>query len=176
MINYYFEYQSPVGVLTVISDGESIIWLGIKGQKYYPSLMERAVENPSLEVFTNTIQWLDIYFSGIKPPFTPLLSPVGSPFRQAVWKILSSIPYGTVTTYGDIAKLIANQKGVAKMSAQAVGGAIGHNPISILIPCHRVVGRGGNLTGFASGIDVKIRLLKQEHIDITNFHYPNLFS
>ena len=171
-MEYYFEYKSPIGLLTIVSDGESITWLGIKGQKYFMDLLEDVSRETDLPIFNETKRWLDLYFSGIKPTFTPPLAPKGSSFRQEIWKILCDIPYGEVVTYGDIAKIIAKRNGKAKMSAQAVGGAVGHNPISIIVPCHRVVGANGNLTGFASGLDVKIKLLEQEHINMDRFYLP----
>ena len=169
-MNYYFEYESPIGLLLIKSDGENITWLGVKGQKYFVDSLEESKKDATLPVFIATKQWLDIYFSGENPTFTPPLAPKGGVFREAVWSILSDIPYGEVVTYGDIAKIIAQQRGVARMSAQAVGGAVGHNPISIIIPCHRVVGANGSLTGFASGIEAKIMLLETEHIDMGRFH------
>ena len=119
-----------------------------------------------------TKRWLDIYFHGAEPDFMPPLHPIGSDFQQVVWKILRQIPYGTTRTYGDIAAQIARARGVAKMSAQAVGGAVGHNDISILIPCHRVVGKSGSLTGYAAGLEKKIRLLTLEKVDMSRFFVP----
>ena len=171
-MDYYLKYNSPIGVLIIISDGENITRLGLRGQKYFTDVEEEISTEVNLPVFVETTRWLDIYFSGEIPTSTPPLAPQGSSYRQNVWKILSSIPYGEVTTYGEIAKLIAIQKGKEKMSAQAVGGAVGHNPISIIIPCHRVVGAGGNLTGFASGIDAKIKLLEVEQLDMSQFYMP----
>ena len=123
-------------------------------------------EEKNLAVFDQTKRWLDLYFSGREPGFTPALNPAGSAFRRAVWEILLKIPYGKTTTYGQIAREIAAARGLAKMSAQAVGGAVGHNEISIIIPCHRVIGAHGNLTGYAGGIDRKIKLLKLEGVDM----------
>jgi len=171
-MDHYLKYKSPIGILIIISDGESVTWLGLKGQKYCADLPEEVSTEISLPVFADTKRWLDIYFSGKTPTFTPSLAPQGGSFRQAIWQILCDIPYGEVTTYGEIAKLIAKQKGKEKMSAQAVGGAVGHNPISIIIPCHRVIGASGNLTGFASGIEIKIKLLELEHIDMSRFYIP----
>jgi methylated-DNA-[protein]-cysteine S-methyltransferase len=171
-MKYYTEYKSPIGVLVLISDGSNITWLGIRGQKYAIGQFDDLALNPDLPVFDSTKRWLDIYFSGVMPEFMLPLAPEGTSFRQAVWAILTEIPYGEVVTYGDIAKKIAKQAGKEQMSAQAVGGAVGHNPISIIIPCHRVVGAGGNLTGFASGIDAKIKLLELEHIDMSSFYRP----
>ena len=117
-------------------------------------------------------KWLDLYFSGEKPDFTPPLHPAGSPFRQAVWKILLEIPYGQTTTYGEIAKQLAAMQNSSSMSAQAVGGAVGHNEVSIIIPCHRVVGTNGSLTGYAGGMDKKIALLELEHTNKKGFFVP----
>ena len=129
-------------------------------------------EEKNLAVFDQTRRWLDLYFSGREPGFTPALNPLGSAFRRAVWEILLKIPYGKTTTYGQIACEIAAARGLAKMSAQAVGGAVGHNEISIIIPCHRVIGAHGNLTGYAGGIDRKIKLLKLEGVDMRGFFTP----
>jgi len=117
-------------------------------------------------------RWLDIYFAGKEPNFTPPLHPIGSAFRQSVWEILLQIPYGKTTTYGEIAHKMAEKTGCSRMSAQAVGGAVGHNEISIIIPCHRVVGTNGSLTGYAGGIDKKMKLLKLEGTDMTGFFVP----
>ena len=117
-------------------------------------------------------KWLDVYFSGEEPKFTPPLHPDGSTFRQAVWKILLQIPYGQTITYGEIARKMAEMKNVSRMSAQAVGGAVGHNEISIIIPCHRVIGTNGSLTGYAGGIDRKLSLLELEHADMSYLFVP----
>ena len=175
-MNYYFEYKSSIGDIIILSDGISITWLGISGQKYAADVLQDSVFDSSLQIFADATKWLDLYFSGIEPSFVLSLAPQGTSFRQAVWAILSEIPYGKVITYGEIAKQIASKQGKARMSAQAVGGAVGHNPISIMIPCHRVVGAGGNLTGFASGIEAKIKLLELEHIDICTFYIPKKYS
>lgn len=157
---YKTEYKSPIGKLTLASDGNNLIGLWIEGQKYFASTVKtEMVERNKLPIFQETKNWLDRYFRGEKPAISELLlAPNGSEFRQKVWKILCEIPYGEVTTYGDIAKKL----GVSRMSAQAVGGAVGHNPISIIIPCHRVIGHNGNLTGYAGGLDLKIKLLEHE--------------
>ena len=118
------------------------------------------------------MQWLDIYFSEKEPDFLPPLHPIGSAFRQDVWEILLQIPYGQTATYGEIARRLAERRGVPRMSAQAVGGAVGHNEISIIIPCHRVVGTNGSLTGYAGGIDKKVKLLESEHADMSGFFVP----
>ena len=125
-----------------------------------------------MPIFEQTVRWLDIYFSGKAPGFTPPLSMETTPFRKAVWEIMLSIPFGQTMTYGEIADKIAKQKGLTKMSAQAVGGAVGHNSISLIIPCHRVVGTNGSLTGYAGGIDKKVKLLTMEKADMTSFFIP----
>lgn len=129
-------------------------------------------EEKNLAVFDQTRRRLDLYFSGREPGFTPALNPVGSAFRRAVWEILLKIPYGKTTTYGQIAREIAAARGLAKMSAQAVGGAVGHNEISIIIPCHRVVGTHGSLTGYAGGIDRKMKLLQPGGVDMRGLFTP----
>ena len=161
---YTTHYKSPIGDLLLASKEGKLIGLWIEGQKYYKSnFLEEMKENENDKMLLKTKKWLDRYFGNEKPNINELeLNPIGSEFRQAVWKILCDIPYGKVTTYKKIAEQIAKQKGITKMSAQAVGGAVGHNPISIIIPCHRVVGTNGDLTGYAGGLDKKIYLLEHE--------------
>ena len=132
--------------------------------------MERTEQETS--VLTEAKRWLDVYFDGREPDFMPPLHPIGSAFRQSVWEILLQIPYGETMTYGEIARRLAEKQGLSQMSAQAVGGAVGHNEVSIIIPCHRVVGTNGSLTGYAGGIDKKVKLLELEHADITGFFVP----
>lgn len=164
---YSAQYPSSVGDLTIASDGTHIVGLWLDGQKYFlDTLPEMPIPKDDLEVFDKARDWLDRYFSGQKPEIGELpLKPIGGAFRQAVWKCLCRIPYGEVTTYGAIAKRIAADFGKETVSAQAVGGAVGHNPISIIIPCHRVVGSNGSLTGYAGGLDKKIQLLTHEGLD-----------
>lgn len=166
---YYTEYVSPIGLLTIACDGVSVSGLWLEGQKYFlDTLPEMPVRRDALELFDKARDWLDRYFEGEKPDIRELpLSPIGGEFRQAVWQCLCEIPYGEVTTYGAIAKRVAGQLGKENMSAQAVGGAVGRNPISIIIPCHRVVGSNGSLTGYAGGLDKKILLLQHEGVDLT---------
>jgi len=171
-MSYIYEYDSPVGPITVSGDGENLTGLWLKGQKYFAATLSGQPEVRELPVFVRVKNWLAAYFDGEKPNFTPPLAPKGSAFRKSVWDILCSIPYGEITTYRDIAKIIAVQTGKATMSAQAVGGAVGHNPISIIIPCHRVVGAGGSLTGYAGGIDVKKKLLTLEGADMSKLYVP----
>ena len=167
-------YNSPLGQMTLVSDGKNLTGLWIDGQKYFEStLYGRVEEKEDLPVFRQTKMWLDRYFQGARPDIAELsLAPKGGEFRQAVWKILRGIPYGQVITYGDIAKQIARERGLAKMSSQAVGQAVGHNPISVIIPCHRVVGANGNLTGYAGGIHLKIKLLAHEGVNMDKFFIP----
>jgi len=156
--------KSPVGLITLACTNENLVGLWLAGQKYYGATMpDEVTENDDLPVFNAAKKWLDRYFKGEKPAISELsLAPVGGEFRQSVWEILCEIPYGEITTYGDIAKKIAAKMNKESMSSQAVGGAVGHNPISIIIPCHRVVGATGSLTGYAGGIEVKKRLLELE--------------
>lgn len=170
----YSEYNSDLGTLTLAADGNKLIGLWIEGQKYFLSTIEKAVTlDDSNTTIVKAKDWLDRYFRGERPSVSELkLAPSGNEFRRAVWKILCGIPYGEVITYGEIAKLIARQNGLSSMSAQAVGNAVGHNPISIIIPCHRVVGTNGSLTGYAGGIDKKIYLLRHEGVDTDKFYNP----
>lgn len=171
-MDFTYKYISPVTELTLASDGENLTGLWMKDQKYFASTLGKNSEQKYLPVFKETVRWLDLYFSGAEPDFTPPLSPKGSTFRQAVWSILLQIPYGSLITYGDIAKKLAKSTGKESMSAQAVGGAVGHNPISIIIPCHRVVGSSGSLTGYAGGIETKLKLLTLEKVDINGLYIP----
>lgn len=173
---YKTNYISPIGNLSLCSDGESLIGLWTEKQtSFSSSIKEEITENASLQIFEDTKNWLERYFSKEKPSINELkLNPGGSGFRKAVWKILCKIPYGEVTTYGEIAKRIAKQTNKTKMSAQAIGGAVGHNPISIIIPCHRVIGTNGCLTGYAGGIDLKIKLLEHENVDLSKTFLPKI--
>ena len=142
-----------------VSDGETICGVWFYNQKFFKSTIDESVRKDDLEVFVQLKSWFDDYFRGLNPQINFKLKPDGSEFRKKVWKILCKIPYGQTLTYGQIASKISKT-----MSAQAVGGAVGHNPISILIPCHRVLGANGKLTGYAGGLDKKIELLKLEKI------------
>ncbi len=163
-------YTSPLGDITLASDGDTLTGLWFDGQKYFSAALPKEYEEKELPVFQDTKRWLDLYFDGKEPDFTPpLFLNKGTriegitPFRQAVWKLLLTIPYGETVTYGEIARKIARQKGCPSMSAQAVGGAVGHNPVSIIIPCHRVIGTDGSLTGYAGGVERKRKLLALEN-------------
>ena len=169
---YTYHYDSPMGGITLSSNGKVLTGLWFDGQKYFGDKILKECEIGSLPIFEQTARWLDIYFSGREPDFTPPLSMETTPFRKAVWEIMLTIPYGKTMTYGQIAEKIAKQRGIDKMSAQAVGGAVGHNSISIIIPCHRVVGTNGSLTGYAGGIDKKIYLLELEKADMSRLFVP----
>lgn len=164
-MSFTCKINSPVGMLTAASDGTKIIGLWIEGQKYFAATLGNHEESPALPIFDDLRKWMACYFSGQEPSFKLPLAPKGSLFRMAVWNMLCEIPYGQVTTYGSIARQLARHMGTASMSAQAVGGAVGHNPISIIIPCHRVVGADGSLTGYAGGIHIKEQLLQLERAD-----------
>ncbi|MBQ3583858.1 MAG: methylated-DNA--[Lachnospiraceae bacterium] len=171
-MEYTHHYDSPLGGITLASDGNALTGLWFDGQKYFGDTLLEMHEQKELPVFEQTGKWLDIYFSGKEPDFTPPLLMKTTPFREAVWKIMLTIPFGQTMTYGEIADRIAKQKGLQKMSAQAVGGAVGHNSISLIIPCHRVVGTNGSLTGYAGGIEKKIQLLELEQVDMKQFFVP----
>jgi methylated-DNA-[protein]-cysteine S-methyltransferase len=173
-MEYVCKIKSPVGILTVSSDGENVLGLWIEGQKYFAHTLEQSSRElcsrekdpveKNLSVFESVRRWLDCYFSGREPDFMPPLMPKGSPFQKSIWNILCKIPYGQTTTYGEIAKQYETRNNGKHTSPRAVGGAVGHNPISIIIPCHRVVGANGSLTGYAGGIDKKIQLLRLEGV------------
>ena len=171
---YSTDYASPLGALILAADGESLVGLWMAGQKYFGATLKGVVEKKiDLPVFAGAKKWLDAYFAGKKPAIAALpLAPVGGEFRKTVWDILCEIPYGRCTTYGDIAKQTAARMGRKSMSGQAVGSAVGHNPLSIIIPCHRVVGAGGSLTGYAGGIGKKVKLLEHEGVDTSRFFIP----
>lgn len=165
-------YASPLGGILLAADDEGLIGVWFEGEKYFADGLPADAAEGESTILAETKHWLDVYFSGREPEHTPPLHPMGSAFRQEVWALLRSIPYGHTTTYGALAQELARQRGVAKISAQAVGGAVGHNKISIIIPCHRVVGTSGNLTGYAGGIDKKLRLLELEQADTSRLFVP----
>lgn len=168
---YICKYVSPLGGMTLASDGKNLTGLWFDGQKYFAAALPAQYEERELQVFAQTKRWLDIYFTGKEPCFTPPLSMGGvSPFRKRVWEIMRTIPYGHTSTYGKIASQIAAETG-KRVCAQAVGGAVGHNGIALIIPCHRVLGAGGSMTGYAGGIDKKIALLQLEGAELTDGKY-----
>ena len=169
---YTSKYTSPLGGILLAADEVGLRGLWFDGQKYFARGLSNERIEQETSVLTETKRWLDIYFTGKAPDFTPPLHPIGSAFRRSVWEILLQIPYGQTTTYGEIARQLAKKQGLDRMSAQAVGGAVGHNEISIIIPCHRVVGTSGSLTGYAGGIERKVKLLELERADMTGFFVP----
>ena len=160
---YICKYESPLGSLTAASNGMALTGLWFDGQKYFGATLSEEREERELPVFAKTRDWLDLYFQKKIPDFMPPAVLQGSEFRMAVWDILKQIPYGQTLTYGDIAKMVAKQRNQQYMAAQAVGGALRNNPIAILVPCHRVLGSGGKLTGYAGGLDKKKALLALEY-------------
>ena len=171
-MTYTNHYDSPLGGITLSSNGTELTGLWFDGQKYFGDTLPKQYEEKSLPIFEQSARWLNMYFSGKAPDFTPPLSMQTTPFRKAVWEVMLTIPFGKTMTYGEIAKRIAQQRGLSKMSAQAVGGAVGHNSISLIIPCHRVVGTNGSLTGYAGGIEKKVQLLTLEKTDMSLFFVP----
>jgi methylated-DNA-[protein]-cysteine S-methyltransferase len=161
-MEYIHKIKSPLGQLTVSSDGQNISGLWIEGQKYFAKTLEKDVLEQNLPVFETLEKWLALYFSGGEPDFMPPLNPRGSPFQKSVWNNLCKIPYGQTTSYGELAKQFDRENKGKHTSPRAIGGAVGRNPISILIPCHRVIGKNGSLTGYAGGIAAKTMLLKLE--------------
>lgn len=177
-MQYTNHFESPLGCILLAADEIGLTGLWFEGQKYYARTLDAEHEERELPVFRETRRWLDIYFSGREPDFMPPVHMTGTDFQVRVWELLRKIPYGQTLTYGEIARrLSAEEKGceaedgmvTARTSARAVGGAVGHNKISIIIPCHRVVGADGNLTGYAGGIERKIKLLELESVDLGAF-------
>lgn len=168
LMTYAMKYDAPVGSLTILSDGESITQVLFANQ----ACSDEMIQTGNVPILQQAEAWLDCYFSGEKPQSSLKLKPEGTPFQQKVWQLLSEIPYGHVVTYGELATKIAKQLGKSHMSAQAVGGAVGRNPISIIVPCHRVVGKDGSLTGFGGTIDNKIKLLQLEGVNMSALYRP----
>lgn len=171
-MQYVSHYESPLGKILLSADEAGLTGLWFEGQKYFALHLDPEQEEREIPVFEKTKQWLELYFSGKEPEFTVPLHFIGTEFQKAVWEILCTIPYGQTMTYGQIAGQMAVRQGVPRMSAQAVGGAVGHNRISVIVPCHRVVGTNGSLTGYAGGIEKKLRLLQLEGTDMTSLFVP----
>ena len=186
-MTYTSTYLSPLGTLLLAADATGLTGLWLENGKYSADILEnqeytKIDEAPAgiftsdrkeaSEILTDTRRWLDLYFQGKVPDCTPKLHLTGSDFRMEVWKLLLEIPYGQTVTYGALAQKLAKTRGLKKMSAQAIGGAVGHNPVSIIVPCHRVVGTNGSLTGYAGGIANKVKLLELEHTDMSRFFIP----
>ena len=161
-MEYIHHYVSPLGGITMASNGDALTGLWFDGQKLFSEMLPERHMEKDLSVFVQTGRWLETYFSGKAPDFTPPLHAAGSAFQTEIWDTLLTIPFGRTMTYGEIAGLIARRHGLQHMSAQAVGGAVGRNPVSIIIPCHRVIGSNGALTGYAGGIERKKWLLEME--------------
>lgn len=172
-MQYTSHYESPLGSILLASDGEALTGLWFEGQRYFALHLDSEHEERDLPVFGIAREWLDEYFAGKEPSFPIPLRVQGSAFHREVADIMLTIPYGETMTYGEIASLIAERHGMERMSARAVGGAVGHNEISIIIPCHRVVGASGSLTGYGGGIWRKVRLLEGEGVDMSKFHIPS---
>jgi len=164
-MQYTVYYQSPIGKMLLAADSAGLTGAWFEGQKYFACGLDKEHEEQETPVLDKAKAWLDIYFSGREPDFAVPIHLTGTEFQKEAWEILCSIPYGHTMTYGEIAGRIAAQRDLQHMSAQAVGGAVGHNPISVIVPCHRVVGTNGSLTGYAGGIDKKRKLLTLEKAD-----------
>ncbi|MCD7792668.1 MAG: methylated-DNA--[protein]-cysteine S-methyltransferase [Oscillospiraceae bacterium] len=171
-MQYTCRYVSPLGGILLAADEVGLTGLWFEGQKYFAKLLDKEHEERVTPCLAEAARWLDVYFAGHEPDFDVPLHFTGTAFQNEVWGILRTIPYGKTMTYGEIAKQIAERRGLARMSAQAVGGAVGHNEISIIVPCHRVVGISGSLTGYAGGIDKKIKLLTLEKADMRSLFVP----
>lgn len=156
------KYASPRGEITLATDGNALVGLWFDGQKFFGNTLEKNSVPAALPIFEETKNWLDAYFRGNVPASAPRVKFLGTPFQISVWKMLEKIPYGKTTTYGALAEKIARERGIEKFSARAVGSAVGRNPVSIIVPCHRVVGSGGKIVGYAGGISSKIALLEIE--------------
>ena len=165
-------YDSPLGGILLAADGTGLRGLWFDGQKYFARDLSAERIEQNTPALTEAKRWLDIYFAGKEPDFTPPLHPVGSDFQRAVWQLLLQIPYGQTTTYGALAGELARQRGLTHFSAQAVGGAVGHNRAGIITPGHRVGGSGGSLTGYAGGLENKIKLLTLEGADLGGLYRP----
>ena len=163
-MNYIHSYDSVLGKVVMASDGEALIGLWFEGQKYFASTLGSAYKEEKLPIFEQTDKWLTMYFDGCKPDFLPLICLKGTAFQQMVWKLLLTIPYGKTATYKSLAERITDVTG-KNMSSQAVGGAVSHNPLSIIVPCHRIIGTNGSLTGYAGGLFRKTALLALERAD-----------
>lgn len=171
-MTYTMRYDSPLGGILLAADDAGLTGLWFEGQKYFARTLTETCVQRKTSVLQSASHWLEIYFGGAQPEFTPPLHPAGTAFQRAVWELLLQIPYGQTATYGGLAQRLAQQRGRTRISAQAIGGAVAHNAVSIIIPCHRVVGANGSLTGYAGGIDRKIRLLELERADMRGLLTP----
>jgi len=163
-MDFVRHFDTPLGPMTAAGDGEALVGLWFDGQRHFARTLGEGWTEASTPALESVGRWLEVYFSGRDPGFTPLLAPRGTPFARAVWQALLEVPYGRVVTYGELAARVAPRLEPPRTSARAVGGAVGRNPISLIIPCHRVVGAGGSLTGYAGGLERKARLLALEGV------------
>lgn len=170
-MDYRDTIASPLGDIMAASDGEALIGLWLEGQRHFAATLGEAEQRSDLPVFEETRAWLARYFEGRDPGALPPTRPRGTAFRQAVWRQLAAVPYGQLVTYGELGRRVEAETG-KRTSARAVGGAVGRNPISIILPCHRVVGSTGSLTGYAGGVDKKVALLKLEGVDVAGLRMP----
>lgn len=171
-MQYISHYQSPLGSILLAANHNRLIGLWFDGQKYFAYCLDKTHKEKEIPLFQSVKRWLDMYFSGREPDFSIPLHFTGTAFQHEVWQNLCAIPYGKMITYGQIAEQIALKRGLPRPSAQAVGNAVGHNNISILVPCHRVIGKNGSLTGYAGGMDKKLKLLSLEKADTQNLFIP----
>ena len=171
-MQYISHYSSPLGKMLLAGSEAGLTGLWFEGQKYFPRGLDDGRAEGELPLFETARRWLDVYFSGREPDFSVPLHLTGTAFQREVWEILRAIPYGHMATYGEIAAALAAKRGLSRMSAQAVGGAVGRNPVSVIVPCHRVVGTDGSLTGYAGGLDRKVRLLTLEQADLSQCFLP----
>ena len=171
-VDYVHHYKSPLGWITIASDGTALVGLWFDKQRFFAATLSSDQKERPLPIFEQAVRWLDLYFSGRNPGFVPQIALRTTEFRQEVCRIMLAIPYGRTMTYGKIAEIIARQKGIPRMSAQAVGGAVGHNPVSLIIPCHRVIGANSALVGYGGGLDRKSALLSLEHADLSGDFVP----
>jgi methylated-DNA-[protein]-cysteine S-methyltransferase len=167
-MQYTTKYETPLGSVLLAADETGLTGLWFDGARYYAAGLAAQHKEKEMPVFEKVRTWLELYFAGKRPECLPPLHMIGSPFRVRIWEMMLQIPYGQTMTYGELAAQIAKERGIERMSAQAVGGAVAHNPISILIPCHRMVGTNGSLTGYAGGIPRKAELLKLEGVAVEN--------
>ena len=163
-MEYVSNYISPLGKMLLAADDKGLTGAWFEGQKYFARGLGSEYEECKLPLFKDVKCWLDLYFSGQEPKFQIPIHLIGTSFQQEVWELLYEIPYGETRTYGEIAAKLAKRRGIVSMSAQAVGGAVGHNPIPVIVPCHRVLGAGGSLTGYAGGVERKRKLLELEGV------------
>ena len=171
-MDYVHHYQSSLGGITLVSDGAALVGLWFDKQKFFADSLSSAQTEKTLPIFEQADRWLDLYFRGRDPRFTPPIVLHTTVFRQEICKIMLTIPYGRTMTYGAIAEIVARERGIPRMSAQAVGGAVGHNPVSLIIPCHRVIGANSALVGYGGGLDRKAALLELEHADLSGDFVP----